>query len=336
MLTDALYDKCLPILQDTQLDDDERTDKLEDLVKAETPLRGKELENTLLDTLWRFRNQNSTDGAVRRPPSRHTVVRRASPASWQINRAPTPASPKPSNLTPSSSAIFRNRSSTASPFASPRASPRLAFVTPYIPHSPRLDAYQPSLDTSPTTELFENDSVDWLVGDDATSNSSSMPGDHVLFPGAQDFAPQQTVMDPNDMLRSIFGDDLSNDAIQKSLEDNGYDIAATMSALMEAHTLNDPVIPVPPADVSRTILVGKSMSPSARPVTPVGQQRSTVVCRYFLASGNCARADCRFSHDTSGTVCKQVVPAALSTSLTIFQVLAARKLSGRRRLCFLS
>jgi hypothetical protein len=309
MLSDALYEKCLHILQNTELDDDDRTEQLEDFVKTEATVSGKELENTVLDALWRFRSANSEDSSAVRPPSRHTVLRRPSPASWQVARspAPAPASPRPSNLTPSSSAIFRNRSSTASPFASPRASPRLAFVTPYIPHSPRLDAYQPTIDTSPTQELYghqANDSVEWLVGDDANSNaSSSMPGDHLFYNAAADYA-QPTVMDPNDMLRSIFGDDLSNDAIQKSLEDNGYDIAATMTALMEAHRLNDPPVPISSADVSRTILVGKSMSPSPRPVTPVGQQKSTVVCRYWLASGNCARADCRFSHDTSGTVCK--------------------------------
>ncbi|KAF2674606.1 hypothetical protein BT63DRAFT_15481 [Microthyrium microscopicum] len=308
MIADTIYEKCLPLLQNSALDDDDRTEKLEDLVRTEASLSGKELENAVLDALWRFRSGNSDDPTAARPPSRHTVIRRASPAPWQVARTPTPASPRPSNLTPNSSAIFRNRSSTASPFASPRASPRLAFVSPYIPHSPRLDAYQPNMNTSPTQELYGdlgNDSVEWLVGDDDRSNASSSFLTEALHNGASaELGHPQMVMDPHDMLRSIFGDELSNDSIQKSLEDNQYDIAATMSALMEAHNLNDTTIPISAAEFSRTVLVGKSMSPNARPVTPVGQSKSPVVCRYWLASGNCARADCRFSHDTTGTICK--------------------------------
>ena len=101
MLTDSLYDKCLPILQNAELDDDDRTEKLEDLVKTEASLSGKELENTVLDALWRFRSANSDDSTAIRPPSRHTVVRRASPAPWQVARSTTPASPRPAALTPS-------------------------------------------------------------------------------------------------------------------------------------------------------------------------------------------------------------------------------------------
>jgi hypothetical protein len=305
MIADEVYEKCLPILQDKELDDDDRTEKVELLVRSETSLTGKELENTVLDALWKFRSSNNKDASFARPPSRHTVVRRASPAPWQINRTPTPSSPRPTTLTPSSSAIFRNRSSTASPFASPRASPRLAFVTPFIPNSPRLDTYQPANGSSPTQELYGdmgNDSVEWLVGDDARSNMSSS------FPGEAGYNSSdgqgQMVMDPHDMLRSVFGDDLTNDSIQKSLEDHGFDIAATLSSLMEAHSLNETQNAYPVADVNRTVLIGKSMTPTARPVTPTGQQRSPIVCRYWLASGQCARADCRFSHDTTGTVCK--------------------------------
>jgi DNA-nicking Smr family endonuclease len=46
------------------------------------------------------------------------------------------------------------------------------------------------------------------------------------------------------------------------------------------------------------------MSPSSRPMTPVGQQKSPIVCRYWLQSGHCARADCRFSHSLENHVCK--------------------------------
>ncbi|KAK3116411.1 hypothetical protein LTR53_003275, partial [Teratosphaeriaceae sp. CCFEE 6253] len=55
---------------------------------------------------------------------------------------------------------------------------------------------------------------------------------------------------------------------------------------------------------SRNILIGKNMSPPSRPVTPAGQQKSPIVCRYWLASGHCARADCRFAHEIQNHVCK--------------------------------
>lgn len=148
---------------------------------------------------------------------------------------------------------------------------------------------------------MENDSVEWLVGDDANSNTSSS------YPGEAGFATDgqgTTFMDPHDMLRSVFGENLDMGTIEKSLDEHGYDIAATLSTLMQAHGINEEhnIFPVP--DAPRTVLIGKSMVPITRPVTPTGQQRSPIVCRYWLASGQCSRADCRFSHDTTGTVCK--------------------------------
>lgn len=159
-----------------------------------------------------------------------------------------------------------------------------------------------------------NDSVEWLVGgDDVMSNASSIPGDHSAN---GELVHAQMVMDPYDILRSIFGDELSNDALEKALDDNGYDIAATMNALMESYGFVDRNAGTQP-DLSRTVLIGKSMSPSVRPSTPVGQQKSPIVCRYWLATGHCARADCKFSHDTSSTVCKYVETASLLYSLNL-------------------
>jgi hypothetical protein len=310
MLNNDLYERCLPILQDGALDDDDRTEKLEAFVRTEASLTGKELENAVLDALWRYRAATSDDPSAVHPPSRHAVIRHATPAAWQVARTPTPShaatSTKSLALPSSSSGFFRSKSSSVSPFVSPRPSPRLSFVSPYIPHSPRLDAYQPNSEASPTQDLYGdlgNESVEWLVGDDAGSNASSLPGEASMGNSAQDLS-SHLFMDPYDILRSIFGDELSNDALKSALEENGYDIASTMNMLMEAHGLHDQSNPTSSNDAGRTVLVGKSMSPNARPATPVGQQKSNVVCRYWLASGSCARADCRFLHDTSGTVCK--------------------------------
>ena len=313
MSQDSLYQRSLPILQDSALDDDDRTEKLEHFVRDETSLSGKKLEDAVLDLLWRFRASTNSDSAAARPSSRITVIKKASPAPWQVARVPTPSHSLPKSLNPSlgaSPGFLRSRSTAASPFASPRASPRLAFAAPYIPHSPRLDAYQFNTnDPSPTQELYEdlgNDSVEWLVGDDVMSNASSLPGDAGTTGSEYALGHGQMVMDPYDMLRSIFGDELSNEALEKSLEENGYDIASTMNALMESHGFTDQTNSTNQADLGRTILIGKSMSPNARPATPVGQQKVTIVCRYWLATGQCARADCKFSHDTSTTVCKYV------------------------------
>ena len=61
MISETLYQRCLPILQDQTLDDEDRTEKLEAFIRAETSATGKELEDTVLDALWRFRKANSDD-----------------------------------------------------------------------------------------------------------------------------------------------------------------------------------------------------------------------------------------------------------------------------------
>src|SRR6266536_991286 len=95
MVSDATYEICLPLLQDATLDDEERTDKLEDLLKKETTLVGASLENAVLDVLWRYRE--ASNNSTSPPPLRHTVLRRPSPAPWQIPRggAATPISSSP-------------------------------------------------------------------------------------------------------------------------------------------------------------------------------------------------------------------------------------------------
>jgi hypothetical protein len=111
-------------------------------------------------------------------------------------------------------------------------------------------------------------------------------------------------MDPYDLLRSVVKEDRSNEELEKALQENGYDFSATIMALMDGQENPMPTPPVTIAEPAPTFLVGKSMSPAFRPSTPLGQQKSHILCKYYLANGSCARADCRFSHDASKVLCK--------------------------------
>lgn len=180
-----------------------------------------------------------------------------------------------------------------SPFPSPRPSPRLAYTSPLIPHSPTLNNYMPAEPQDIATESygdFDDDTVSWLIGDD----SSMM----------QQYGRQATDnMSPHDMLRSVLGEARSDQEIDQALEACSYDLGATLTMLMEQqqyqyHQHNGYLGPE-----SMGTIIGKSMSPSpekARPITP----RNGVVCRFFLSTGQCLRADCRFSHDLGTTICK--------------------------------
>ncbi|KAF2498885.1 hypothetical protein BU16DRAFT_455136 [Lophium mytilinum] len=311
-VSDEVYELCLPVLQDDSVEEDDRTDKLEELLRQKTTLVGPQLENAVLDCLWRFRDAGNSSSSP--PPSRHTVVRRPSPAPWQIGRAPTPVSSSPRMIHPppgfgiAPPGFSRVRSSNGSPFTSPRPSPRLAFSSPYIPHSPSLSAYQPS-ETSPTPDVYGDlgsDSVDWLVGDDSgRSETSSFTGDGTLNGAAAEWVqPQIADMSPYDMLRSILRDDRSDEDLERALASNNYDLSATIISLMSSEAFEGQHTPAATAETQNTYLIGKSLSPAFRPSTPVGQAKSNIVCKYFLQSGHCARADCRFSHDPSKTLCK--------------------------------
>lgn len=319
MVSDRIYDLCRPILEDEALGEEDKTDKLEDLLSgAPTSLKGKALEDAVLGALWQWKG--ATDGTIRSspPPARGaTVIRSRSPAPW-MQRAGTPGSvsssprPSPSALAHpppgfGPPAFARTKSSTASPFGSPRPSPRLPVATPIIPHSPRLSAYQFS-ESSPTTENYGDygsDTVDWLVNDDTSSNTSY--GDSGFASSADFMSPYTTEMSPYDMLRSILQDSRTDDELEQVLEANGYDLSQTINSLMEGQSdFGDSSVhdhsQQPPA--AATYLVGKSMSPTSRPLTPAGMQKSPIVCRYWLASGHCARADCRFAHEVQNHVCK--------------------------------
>ncbi|TVY18227.1 Polyadenylate-binding protein-interacting protein 7 [Lachnellula arida] len=314
MLSDATYEICLPLLTDAALDDEERTDRLEELLKKETTLVGAPLENAVLSVLWRYREQTTNPSSP--PPLRHTVLRRPSPAPWPIPRGSTPISSSPrlgvSPLAPPGfvpPSFNRNKSGTASPFTSPRPSPRLAFSSPAIPHSPSLNAYEFPTDTGPSQDIYGDygsDNVDWLVNDDGGSNTPSSSGQSGLNAAAAEFMqPQQSDMSPYDMLRSILGPAKSDEEIEAALAIHGYDLSATINAFMEGQLTEGTTISVPSSDAKNAILIGKSMaSEVTRPATPAGQQRSGVVCRFWLSTGQCLRADCRFSHDLSNHICK--------------------------------
>lgn len=311
MVSDTVYELCLPVLRDATLPEDDKADGVEEVLRKEAHLKGKALEDAVLGVLWRHREH--TEGATSPPPLRATVIRRPSPAPWQARSVSASASASAANSPRSMSATITNpppgfapappqfsraKSSTASPFSSPKPSPRLAFATPQIPHSPSLSAYQFS-EPSPSTEQYGDygsDNVDWIVNDDASSTTSF--GD----PYSSDWIqPSMVQMSTYDMLRSVLRDDKSDQELESLLQLNGYDFSQTIMALADPQALTSQDAQ------SRTYLVGKSMSPTPRPLTPgASQAKSGIVCKYWLSSGHCARADCRFSHDLSNHLCKYV------------------------------
>lgn len=312
MVSDEHYELCLPVLQDATLEDEDKTDKLEDLLKTETNLTGPSLENVILDALWRYRDGGGA--AASPPPIRHSILRRGSPASFR--RSPTPMSGSPrlgvSPLAPPGfvQSTFINRAKTASPFSSPRASPRPAFVTPTIPHSPNLSAYEFASDSTPATEIlgdYQTENVEWLVNDDAASISSSVGTHSGLNAAAPEFASmssQQADMSPYDMLRSILGQTRTDEEIEAALASQGYDLSATIASIMESHGQDDTSASGATPEEPKNVLVGKSVTAEARPSTPVGPQKSGVICKFYMSTGQCLRADCRFSHDLSNHLCK--------------------------------
>jgi hypothetical protein len=314
MVSDEHYDMCLPVLQDATLDDEDKTDRLEELLRANTNLSGPSLDNAVLDALWRFRDGETVSASP--PPLRHAILRRPSPASW--HRSPTPLSGSPrlgvSPLAPPGfvpSSFNRTKSSTASPFSSPRASPRPAYVTPaIIPHSPNLSAYEFASDLTPATEIlgeYQTENVEWLTNDDAVSVTSSVGTPSGLNAAAPEFssmASQQVDMSPYDMLRSILGPTRTDEEIEAALAMHGYDLSATIVSIMEAQSQDSGGVSLLTPDETKNVLVGKSVVPENRPSTPSGQSKSGIICKFYMSTGQCLRADCRFSHDLSNHICK--------------------------------
>lgn len=309
MDADAIFDLCLSVLKDDTLEDEDKTEKLEELVRKETSLTGKPLENAVLDVLWRYRNGGTPSTS---PSTRHTVVRRNSPAPWQVSRSATPgvASPRSMAASPVPQAntlgvrpnLLRMKSSyTTSPFGSPKPSPRLGFAAPSMARSASYTTFDHN-DSTPSPNPFDDvgNDVDWQGSDDGTSVTSSAYTDMAV--GQEWLSPQMVEMTPYDILRSVLREERSDEEIENVLEANGYDLSASIAALMGGQALDVTQGAALPQD--KTFLVGKSMAPTSRPLTPAGQARSPVVCRYWLSTGQCLRADCRFSHDLSSHVCK--------------------------------
>jgi hypothetical protein len=313
MVSEEHYEMCLPILQDANLEDEDKTDKLEELFRSQTSLTGPSLDNAILDALWRYREVGGTSTSP--PPIRHNILRRPSPASWRSSGGPSlSGSPRlgvsplaPPGFVPSS--FGRAKSSTASPFSSPRASPRLAFATPAIPHSPNLNAYEFASDPTPAIEIlgeYQAENVEWLVNDDAVSVTSSVGTSSGLNAAAPEFSSmssQQADMSPYDMLRSILGPTRTDEEIEAALAHHGYDLSATIVSIMESQG-QDGVLLAAQLEEPKNVLIGKSMSAEGRPTTPLGQQKSGVICKFYMSTGQCLRADCRFSHDLSNHLCK--------------------------------
>ena len=321
MVADRLYELCLPILKDPSVEDEDKTEKLQELLEQESSLKGKPLEEAILSVLWRFRE--STNPSKASPPVRHSILRKHSPALGQLPRSQLPRSPLaspslngvppavPSGLGGRPQTFQRATSyNTCSPFGSPRASPRLAFAGP-IPHSPSLSSYEfsePSVTQNDYGD-YGSDTVDWLVNDDLQSRPTSSGGgsayDGSLSGAATSWIqPQQNEMSPYDMLRSVLGDEKTDEEIESALEANSYDLSTTLVNLMGAQAIYQDRSYMPPQEGQ--ILIGKSLMP-AQPASidrPASRGRSPILCKYWLSNGNCLRADCRFSHDLSNHICK--------------------------------
>lgn len=307
MVSDEQYELCLPILQDSTLEDEDKTDRLEELLKRETNLSGSSLDNVVLDALWRFREGTVVSASP--PPIRQSILRRPSPASWRNTSTPMSGSPRlgvsplaPPGFVPST--FNRTISSTASPFSSPRASPRLQFAAP-VPHSPSLNAYEFASDPTPATEIlgeYQTENVEWLVNDDAASVSSTgtSSGLNAAAPEFSSMSSQQLDMSPYDMLRSILGHSQTDDDIENALASHGYDLSATIASIMENQAAEGNYT----TDEPKNVLIGKSIAPDSRPATPASAQKAGVICKFYMSTGQCLRADCRFSHDLSNHLCK--------------------------------
>ncbi|ODA82922.1 hypothetical protein RJ55_01431 [Drechmeria coniospora] len=327
MVSDEHYDLCLPILLDPSLEDEDKIDKLEELFKNETNLRGTYLDHAILDALWRFRDGGAASASP--PPIRQSILRRPSPASWRGSPTPLTGSPRlgvsplaPPGFIPST--FNRAISSTASPFSSPRASPRLALATPTMPHSPNLNVYEFASDSTPATEIHgyhQAENVEWLVNDDAASVASSSGMSSGLNAAAPEFSSmtsQQADMSPYDMLRSILGQTRTDEDIEAALAMHGYDLSATIASIMEGQGLNGAVAAAP-SEEPKSVLIGKSISAGSRPATPASQARSGVICKFYISTGQCLRADCRFSHDLSSHLCKYwVMGSCLAGDTCVF------------------
>ncbi|KAK5990362.1 Polyadenylate-binding protein-interacting protein 7 [Cladobotryum mycophilum] len=266
MVLDEHFEMCLHILQDPNLEDEDKTDKIEDLFRRETTLSGISLENAVLDVVWRHREGEGPQR--RRRPF-------AKLFSDDHHRLPGEALERPCR--------------------DPQG------------WLPNLNAYEFANDCTPAVEIlgdYQTENVDWLVNDDTLSLSSSVGTTKSLNAAAPEFSSMSTQnvdMSPYDMLRSILGQTRTDEEIETALAAHNYDLSATIASIMESGT--DGSTNGSQTDEPRNVLIGKSISAEGRPSTPVNQ-KSGVICKFYMSTGQCLRADCRFSHDLSNHLCK--------------------------------
>lgn len=144
------------------------------------------------------------------------------------------------------------------------------------------------------------------MNDDTASVSSSVGTSSILNAAAPEFSSmssQQLDMSPYDMLRSILGQTRTDEEIEAALASHGYDLSATIASIMESQC-QDGGMPPNSLDEPKSVLIGKSISSDGRPVTPNNQSKAGVICKFYMSTGQCLRADCRFSHDLSNHLCK--------------------------------
>ena len=76
MVSDTVYDLCLPVLEDKTLEEEDKTERLEELLGKETSLAGPLLEDAIDAARW------NTTGCVT-----YKHGRDSSTAAWSGNRA---------------------------------------------------------------------------------------------------------------------------------------------------------------------------------------------------------------------------------------------------------
>jgi len=150
------------------------------------------------------------------------------------------------------------------------------------------------------------DNFDWLINDDTTDNAQlSYPADSSNTDSTTDWGLQASVeMSPYDILRHVLHGEKSDREIEAILEANAYDLSAALASLTRSGIANPDQIGLRQSEQNKTILVGKSMVSESRPLTPTDLAKSGIVCKYWLSTGECLRADCRFSHDLVNHLCK--------------------------------
>ena len=171
MVSDKIFEFCRDALKGQNLDEEEETERLEDLLRNKPlSLNGEVLENAALDILWRLKRSGSRLSSF--APFRYVKAVHAIPYRSKFRVTCTSAcrsdDPRPQHIA-NGPPEHNSKSAASRTMICPPA------TAPKPPYDPRptpchLDA------SSPTVENFEecwNDMVDWLTDDDGSSNTTS-------------------------------------------------------------------------------------------------------------------------------------------------------------------